>query len=430
MKQTSVAAGLSHRCFFGNDAVLKTTLAATYSKTDAWESMFDADMNSSPCLDFKSRYANLVLTSSLNKKYSSKHTNKTGFTFTNMHYDMDFDLAPLYANPMERISEGNGNTNLISAYTGSLFNLNDRVSATLGVNGQFLTLNNRWTIEPRAAIKWQASQKSSFGLAYGLHSRMEKPDVYFVKTKTPGDEWVNKDLDFTKTHHVSLSCNYKVSDDMNLKIEPYFQYLYDVPVMADSSYSILNRSTFYAEGTWVNKGNGRNYGVDVTFEKYMTRGLYYMVTASVFNSGYCGGDGIWHSTKFNRNYVINGLAGKEWMMGRNKQDVLSVNLKLTLQGGDRYSPVDEAATLAHPDLKTQYDETKAYSKQLAPMFLANYTVSYRINRKKASHEFAVKGMNATGYEEYFGHEYNLKTNVIEPRRMKNAIFNTVYRLDF
>lgn len=430
MKQTSAAAGLSHRYFFGNDAVLKTTLATTYSKTDAWESMFDTDMNSSPYLDFKSRYTNLVLNASFNKKYSAKHTNKTGFTLTNMHYDMDFDLAPLYANPMERISEGNGNTNLISAYTSSLFNINDRLSATLGINGQLLTLNNNWAIEPRAAIKWQASQKSSFGLAYGLHSRMEKTDVYFVKTKATGDELVNKNLDFTKTHHISLSYNYKISDDMNLKIEPYFQYLYDVPVIADSSYSILNRSTFYVEDALVNKGKGRNYGIDVTFEKYMTRGLYYMVTASVFNSEYCGGDGKWHNTKFNRNYVINGLIGKEWMMGRNKQDVLGVNLKLTMQGGDRYSPVDEAATLAHPDLKTQYDETKAYSRQLSPMFLANYAVSYRMNRNKVSHEFAVKGMNATGYEEYFGHEYNLKTNVIEPRRMKNAVFNVTYRLDF
>ena len=430
MKQTSAAAGLSHRYFFGNNGLLKTTLATTYSKTNAWEGVYDFNMNSSPYLDFKSRYTNLVLTSSFNKKYSSKHTNKTGFTFTNMQYNMDFDLAPFYTQPMQRISEGKGNTNLVSAYTSSLFNFNDQISATLGINGQFLTLNNNWTIEPRAAIKWQTSSKSSFGLAYGLHSRMEKMDVYFVKTKTTGDKLVNKDLDFTKTHHVSLSYNYKISDDMNLKIEPYFQYLYDVPVIADSSYSVLNRSTFYVEDALVNKGKGRNYGVDITFEKYMTKGLYYMVTASVFDSKYCGGDGVWHNTKFNRNYIINGLIGKEWMIGRNKQDVLSVNLKLTLQGGDRYSPINKQATLAHPDKETQYDETKAYSKRLSSMFLANYTISYRMNRNKVSHEFAVKGMNATGYKEYFGHEYNLKSGIIEPRRLKNSIFNIVYRLDF
>ena len=430
MKQTSAAAGLSHRYFFDNGGLLKTSLATTYSKTDVWESIYDNNMDSAPFLDFQSRYTNLVLTSSFNKKYSSRHTNKTGFTWTNMHYDMDFDLAPLYTDPMQRISEGKGTTNLLSAYSSSLFTFNDKLSATLGVNGQLLTLNNTWTIEPRASVKWQATSKSSFGLGYGLHSRMEKLDVYFVKTQATGDKQVNKDLDFTKTHHLSLSYNYRISDDMNLRVEPYFQYLYDVPVMADSSYSVLNRNTFYVEDALVNKGNGRNYGIDVTFEKYMTKGFYYMITASVFDSKYKGGDGVWHNTKFNRNYVLNGLIGKEWMIGRDKRDVLSVNLKLTYQGGDRYSPVDEQATLAHPDKETQYDETRAYSLQLSPMFLANYTLSYRMNRNKVSHEFAVKGMNATGYKEYFGHEYNLKTGVIEPRRLKNSIFNITYRLDF
>jgi len=430
MNQTSASAGIGHRYFFNNNSLLKTTLAVTYSKTKAWEDAYDFDMNSTPYLDFNSKNTNLILTSYFNKKYSTKHTNKTGFTVTNMKYDMNTKLAPFYGESLETISEGKGNTNLISAYTSSLFNFNEKISATVGINGQFLTLNNSWTIEPRVAFKWQASSKSSFGLAYGLHSRMEKMDVYFVKTKSTGDKLVNKDLDFTKTHHLALSYNYKISDDMNLRIEPYFQYLFDVPVVADSSYSVLNRNSFYVEDALINTGKGKNYGVDITFEKYMTKGMYYMVTASVFNSKYCGGDGVWHDTKFNRNYIINGLIGKEWMIGRNKRDVLSANIKLTVQGGNRYSPVDEEATLAHPDKETQYDETKAYSKQLDPMFIASYAVSYRMNRNKVSHEFAIKGANATGYKEYFGHEYNLKTQVIEPRRIKNSIFNVVYRLDF
>lgn len=430
MNQTSAAAGLSHRYPFGRDAVLKTTLATTYSKTDAWEDVLDLDMSPSSYLDFDSRYTHLVLTSSFNKKYNSTHTNKTGVTFTHMNYKMNLDLAPSYTEPMRRITDGKGNTNLISAYTSSLFSLSDRISLTCGLNGQFLTLNNHWTVEPRAAIRWKVSRNSSIGGAYGLHSRMEKMDVFFVKTSAATDQPVNKTLDFTKTHHISLSYHYKLSDDMHLKIEPYFQYLYDVPVIADSSYSVLNRNTFYVEDALVNRGKGRNYGVDISFDKYITNGLYYMATASVFHSTYCGGDGVWHNTKFNRKYVVNGLVGKEWMIGRNKQNTLSVNLKLTLQGGDRYSPVDKAATLAHPDKTTQYDETNAYSQQLSPMLLANYTVSYRINRNNISHEWAVKGMNATGYKEYFGHEYNLKTGVIEPRRTKNSIFNIVYRLDF
>lgn len=430
LTQTSAAAGLSHRYFFDNNTLLKTTLAITYSDTDASENLYDSEMRSTPEDIIKNKNTHLVLTAYLNRKYSARHTNKSGFTVTNMRYNTDYKLAPHTGLPLETISSGKGNTNLISAYTSSLFNLSTKITATLGVSAQLLTLNNNWTIEPRAALKWQPSSKSSFGLAYGLHSRMEKIDVYFVKTKETGDLLVNKDLGFVKTHHISLSYNYKVSDDIALKVEPYFQYLFNVPVIADSSFSILNRNKVYIEDKLVNKGKGRNYGIDITLERYMRKGIYYMITASIFNSEYQGGDGIWHDTKYNRNYIVNTLFGKEWMLGKNNRNVLGVNLRLTLQGGDRYSPIDEQATLADPDKKTRYDEHKAYAEQFSPIFLVNYTISYRMNRDRVSHEFAIKGLNATGYKEYFGHEYNIQTGVIEPRRLKNSIMNVLYRLDF
>lgn len=217
---------------------------------------------------------------------------------------------------------------------------------------------------------------------------------------------------------------------MTLKLEPYLQALYDVPVRANDSYSVLNREDFYVEDALVNKGKGRNIGIDVTLEKYLTKGYYYMFTGSLFDSRYCGGDGAWHDTKFNRHYILNLLGGKEWMTGRNKQNVLGVNAKLTLQGGDRYSPIDEQATLNHPDKKVQYDETKAYSKQLSPVFLANISVSYKINKKRSTHEFAVKLLNATGYEEYGGHEYNIRTKKIEENRFAMSLPNIYYKVEF
>ena len=292
------------------------------------------------------------------------------------------------------------------------------------------TLNNKWSVEPRVGLKWQATPKATFALAYGMYSRMEKMDVYFVKTKSTGDQSVNKDLDFTKAQHIMLSFGYKISDRMNLKIEPYIQFLHDVPVMADSSFSVLNRSDFYVEDALVNKGRGRNVGIDITFERFLEKGLYYMISGSWFDSRYRGGDGVWYNTKFNRNYVINGLIGKEWMLGRNKQNILSVNLKLTLQGGDRYSPIDLEATMNHPDKEVQYDETKAFSKQYSPMLIGNYTVSYRINKRKVSHEFAVKGLNFTGAKEHYGHEYNVKTGKIDVSDNSTILTNVSYKLEF
>jgi len=429
-KQTMGAGGISHRYFFDANSLLKTTLAATYFGHDAYEDMYANDLSYSPFMKLDRKNTNIILTSSFNRKYSARHTNQSGFTYTKMYYDMNLRLAPFENQPLDIISQGKGNTDLISAYTSSSILLSDKMALTVGLNGQVLTLNNHWTLEPRAGIKWEVSPKSSLALAYGLHSRMEKMDVYFVKTKETGGQLVNKDLDFTKTHHIMLSYNRKLSENVNLRVEPYFQYLYDVPVEMGGSYSVLNRKDFYVEKALLNKGKGRNFGIDLTLEKYLSGGLYYMVTASLFDSKYCGGDGAWHSTRFNRNFIVNGLVGKEWMLGRNKQDILSVNLKTTLQGGDRYSPVDVEASLAHPDKEVQYDESRAYSKQFSPQVIVNGTVSYKINRRRVSHEFAVKALNLTGAKEYLGHEYNRQKGVIEPNTTTTSLPNISYKLEF
>ena len=429
-KQYMAAGGISHRYFFPNDAMLKTTLAATYSEMNATEDSYAADHTFTPFTYQKNKNTNLTLTSSYNRKFSARHTNQTGFTYTRMFYDMRMNLAPFETAPLNTLSKGKGQTDLISVYTSSAFGITNQLSINAGLNSQILTLNNSWTLEPRLGMKWTPTARTSLALAYGLHSRMEKMDVYFVNSKSSGKELVNKDLDFTKAHHLMLTLGYKLSDNLLLKVEPYVQFLYDVPVIADSSYSVLNRREFYVEEALVNKGKGRNIGVDITLEKYLSRGLYYLITASVFDSKYKGGDGVWHDTRFNRRYILNTLIGKEWMLGKNKQNILSANAKFTLQGGERYSPLDTEASLAHPDKEAQYDETHAYSQQYPVMFIANFTVSYKINKKKVAHEFAIKALNVTGTEEYYGYHYNLKSGVMERNGQSIPISNISYKLEF
>ncbi len=429
MQQTSAATGINHLFYFDGGGILRTTLASTFSKNDAKEQYYDNSPIINPHLDFDSRFNNLILTSSFDKKYKDWHINKTGFSMTNMRYNMHMELAPNIGKPLQTLSQGKGNANLIAVYSSSLFKLKTYLTAALGINSQLLTLNNSWTLEPRASLKWQASPKTSLAMAYGLHSRMEKLDVYFVKDKLTG-QLLNKDLDFTKTQHLSMEYNYKLNENMNLKVEPYIQHLFNVPVIADSSYSVLNRSLFYVENALVNNGRGRNVGIDVTLERYLSNGYYYLLTASLFDSKYKGGDGIWHNTKYNSRFIINGLTGREWTIGSKKRDVLGVNLKLTLQGGQRYSPVDEASSLLHIDREIQYDESRAYAKQFDPLFVANYTITYRMNRSKRSHELAIKWLNVTGAKEYYGHAYNLNGHNIEAKKQATSLFNVLYRIDF
>ena len=325
-------------------------------------------------------------------------------------------------------SQDHGESAVLSAYSSSVINLSNRLTASLGLTAQYFTLNKNWSIEPRAAIKWSFLPKHSLAAAYGLHSRREKLDYYFVERTVNGKTESNKYLDFAKAHHFGLTYDWNINPYMHLKIEPYYQYLFRIPIEEHSSFSIINHQDFYLERILKNKGSGRNYGIDITLEQYMKDGFYYMITASLFKSRYKGGDNIWRNTRLDKNYLLNILAGKEWMVGRLKQNVLSLNGRIYFQGGDRYTPVDRKQSMIEHDIV--FDETKAYSEKFSPTINGDISFSYRINKKKVSHEFAIKLLNVgmrTGMHFY---EYNEKTNKIKKVDGTGLIPNISYKIYF
>lgn len=430
-KQNMGAGGIGHKYFIDNNTYIKSALAGTFTRNRLLWDVFDTDLIPSRGNDMKGTNRNISLNSYINKKISTKYTNRTGINVSWMAYDLDYNVSPSFPNtflPMENFAKSDGNTLLFSAFTNSTIRLSNDVTVNGGLYGQYFALNKHYSIEPRVGVKWMVKPAHTLGLAYGMHSRLEKLDYYFVITPRTGNEPVNKNLDFAKAHHLVLSYDWTVSEDVHLKVEPYFQYLYHVPVARDSSFSIINHTDWFLNTPLVNKGKGKNYGIDVTLERYLVDGYYYMFTGSLFESRYTGGDGIWRDTRLNRSFLLNALGGKEWKMGKRKQNMLNVNLRLSFQGGDRYSPVDEAASVEQQE--AILDESRAYTEQLSPSFISNITVSYKMNRKKLAHEFAIKVMNANGYEEYGGHYYNYKKKKTEMFKSSVMIPNISYKIEF
>lgn len=126
--------------------------------------------------------------------------------------------------------------------------------------------------------------------------------------------------------------------------------------------------------------------------------------------------------------MLNVLFGKKWMVGRTKRNVISANIRLTLTGGCRYSPVNEEESANAKDVV--FDDSKAYNQQLSPAFWADFTVYYRMNRRKVSHEFGLKMLNASFYSEYLDHQYNFKTGKVDIYRDGISMPNLYYKVEF
>jgi len=427
VKQYMGAVGIQHKISVGTDAYLKSTLATTVSGLNMDTERMNDNIELKPKEMIRSTNYNFVFATALNKKFNNKHTNKTGIQVTGLLYDMLLKEADPAETPLRTQTDENGFSSLLTAYNNSSINLSDDWTLNAGITGQYFTLNKHYTIEPRLGLKWSFAKNQSFGIAYGLHSRLELLNYYFTRSET--GELINKNLDFTRSHHLVLSYDLNIGSNYHLRLESYIQKLFGVPVIPDSSYSFINiQNDWFVDKALKNTGKGVNYGIDITLEKYMSQGYYFMVTGSLFNSRYKGGDGVWRSTRFNRNYLLNFLTGKEWMVGKNKQNIFNVSLRLSYQGGDHYSPIDQIASAEKQD--AVYNEYKAFSEQLPGALLGHFNISYKINKARRSHEFALKVLNATGYKEYYGYRYNFKTNKAEQEKESTIIPNISYKIEF
>lgn len=427
--QMMAAGGLSHQYFINNRAYVKTNAATTIDRLDLFTRRLSNQMVLQPANQIRNSNQTFVFSSFINQKLNTRHTNRTGFVATGMRYNLLLKDQTLADEPLSTIVDEQGFSTLLSAFTNSSLKLGSTLIMTLGANAQFFTLNRHYTVEPRAAIRWQMAPTQSLAIAYGLHSRLEKLNYYFNTHSANDNTLVNRHLDFAKAHHWVMSYDQLLSDQLHLKAELYYQHLYNVPVVSGTSFSFINlQNDWFFNQKLANQGLGRNYGLDLTLERYLNQGFYYLLTASLFNSEYRGGDHIWRNTRFNRYFLFNILTGKEWQVGALKQNTFGASIRLSYQGGDCYSPVDNDASQLADDVV--FDESRAFSCQLPDSFTGHFTVSFRINKIHTSHEIAIKCLNATMQDEFTDFQYNHITQQVDQRRDVIFIPNLSYKVEF
>jgi hypothetical protein len=264
---------------------------------------------------------------------------------------------------------------------------------------------------------------------------MQPVNVYFLQTAlTDGTyEYNNKSLDFTKSHHFVLGYDLQPFKDWRLKAEAYYQSLYDVPVNTfSSSYSMLNTGASFKtdlEDKLTNGGHGRNYGVELTIEKFFSKGYYCLFTSSLYDSKYTGSDGVERNTAFNGKYVVNLLVGKEWKVGSAKQNKISTDIKCTNAGGRAYTPFDLTASnlVGHEVLSTD-----AYSAFYDAYFRLDFKIGYTHNSptKKISQSFSLDLQNVTNNKNVFSQNYDQRNQTINTTYQLGFFPNVVYKIQF
>ena len=404
------AAGVSHNLVLGEHALLHTVLATTINRTDLTQERIGDRLVLEDHLSLFSNQRQLTAGTTLNYKISPRHVNRTGGVYQRLVYDLNVQHAPDREPPLVDLVRSEGKSGLVRFFTHSKVELSERWSTNVGLHGQYVELTGQMVIEPRIGIGWRFKDGHRISAGYGMHSQVEDLRFYFLNPEQAGEEPMpNRDLGLARAHHFVLGYDQKLGDAARLNVETYLQSLFDVPVIADSSFSMINfEQDFTFNEPLVNEGKGRNYGVEMTLERFLQEGYYFLITGAVFSSRYKGGDGVWRSTRFDRGYTLNGLMGKEIKLG--EQNLLGINLRGVIMGGARQSPVDIPASLDREEVF--YNELQAFSEKDPNIFVLDLSVTFRRNRRARSGIWALQIKNVLGAKEVYW-DYNFKTQTVE-----------------
>lgn len=429
--------GLSHRILVSDKSYLHTVISASddsYEEEDYWLNVDDAykrNVDENTQFSFRSLRASTMY----NHKFNARHTVRAGLIGSQMGFNLTWSEFDDESDAMKTYLDNGGSTQFLQAYMQWKYRIRDQWTLNSGVHYSQLMLNNNYSLEPRLALKWQFSETQALSGAIGLHSRMEHLATYLFEGSLPSGRKIvpNSELELSKSAQAVIGYDHRFTENMRLKAELYYQHLYDVPIQdaPNSKGSLINETNVWAvigAGKVVSEGTGRNYGLDLTVEKFFADQYYFMLTGSLYESKYTPRDGVEYNTRFNTNYQLNLLGGKEFKVGKKKANIIGINGKFVTSGGNRMTPIDleQSKVMGYEVLKTD----QMFADRAGEYVRFDLGLSYKMNFKKSTHSIMIDIQNVTNHLNPYGQFYNSETNQIETFTQTGLfpVFN--YRIEF
>jgi TonB dependent receptor/CarboxypepD_reg-like domain/TonB-dependent Receptor Plug Domain len=432
--------GAKHTLDLNKKSYLRSAITFSAEKSD-----FDVDQYELPLPPYNKKW---LITSSRNKtqtirfssyvntKVNAKLNWRAGFTGETYHFTtkvIDREGRPDTA-PFDVFRDFDDRFFLLQYFAQAKYKPADKLTFTAGLHGMYFTFNQSSIIEPRAAVNYQITNNDAVYFGYGLHGQLQPFPVYLFEAPLAGGgtNRGNRNLDFSKAHHLVLGYEKRFLQNWRVKAEAYYQRLFDVPAeQTASGFSMLNAGndfTFPNKAGLVNTGTGKNLGVELTIEKFLNNGWYILATTSLFDSKYKGSDGVERNSAFNYGYVFNFLSGAEWKTS--KYNAFTFDMKFSAVGGRYATPVNLAASIATG--KEILDESRYNAERLSGYMRLDTKIGYRMNskRKKFSQTFYLDFQNVTNKQNVFLRRYNALKGTIGEVNQLGFFPDIMYKVQF
>ena len=409
--------GITHTLPINDKSYLKTSLS--YSSNGIDDDVFESktekildeqgyflrDSILSRQVNYQGRLTNSAYRGAItyNNKLNAKNKIQIGSKYALLNYDNNQSRFQEDGTTRFAVVDFKENISTVRNFVSWKHRLTEDITIVSGVQNMNVLLNDKSTLEPRLAVKWKLNNTSSLNAGYGKHSTMESIHNYFTKVELADGSVIepNKDLGLLKAHHYVLGYEKRFTKNLMAKVEVYYQSLYDLPVENNdtSFYATINEGLDFRYVDLVNEGTGKNYGIELTLERFLANNYYFLVNGSLYNSTYKSLEGVERNTQYNGNYLFNILMGKEFQnLGKKKNQTLSLNGKIFYGGGKRIIPLlrdGQGNVAVETENNNYWDYEKAYENKLEDIYQITISASYKFNRPKATHEIFINLDNVT-----------------------------------
>lgn len=429
--------GLSHRLLLSNDSYLKTVVIGSLEETTDTEYFLDTNNNYLKIEDElnETKSTAFRFSTMYHRKLNARNVFRTGLIFSRLGFEYLNEERAEEQNELVTQFDNKANSGFLQTYLNWKHRLSQQLTLNGGLHFSMMTLNNNFSVDPRLSLRYQISPKNAVSVSAGLHSKMEHLAVYSFEGQDNGQQIIpNKNLELSKAFHAVLAYDHNLTADFRLKLEAYYQYLYDLPAEADPNglFSLINYAEVWevlGAGKLASNGTGRNIGIDLTLEKFFTNQYYFLLTGSLYDSKFTAPNGKEFNTAYNGKYQLNILGGKEFKVGKNKKNIFGINGKFILSGGVRQTPLDVEASIAADRPIFHLDQL--FAERLGTYSRFDLGISYRINSsKKRSHTILFDIQNVTNKENIFEKYYVPEINGYEYTYQTGIFPNFNYRLEF
>lgn len=311
------------------------------------------------------------------------------------------------------------------------FQVAPRISAEVGLHAMLSQVERTDKLsalpEPRAAIKWQLNETDQLNASFGLYSQMQTAGLYATHIYDT-DHYNNRNLSPTRSQQVVLGYQKSLPKNSSLKIEAYYQHLFDVPVgqRLRDNYSGVNLVEEVPYEFLKNSGTARNYGIEVSFQKLLTNDYYMLVSGSLYDATYVDLFGERHQARFNGRHTFSFTSGKEFKSGG--ESLWGVNVKVLWLGGFRDKPIDVAYS---ETLKTTlYEAQSHYSVKMKDYFRPDMRIYWKKSKAKYSRTLALDLQNVSGTKNEAYQYFDQRKDAVVTQYQLGLIPVLSYRWEF